>query len=228
MSDAVLVELGIEKLCTLCCDYYHLLEEDWPKYFGSHAHHKIKPYLQKMLSSCTEDEFPNAYISAIPFVQDNAKHATHLQKIFKKPSYFGGYYLRQIEGHMELKGSVPAEQNHSSICANLGREANWSVVEHCSQLIIRQAYLSRKFREIDNCLNVPIAGYKSSLEGQEKLDDELAKKSLSDWAYTKKFEHTLKNSRKLEWHRTEDGDAVVWPIGTTHASEKRTAIEKSS
>jgi hypothetical protein len=33
ISDAVLVELGIQDTCTLRCDYYHLLEEDWPKYF---------------------------------------------------------------------------------------------------------------------------------------------------------------------------------------------------
>jgi hypothetical protein len=35
---------------------------------------------------------------------------------------------------------VPAEQNHSSICAHLGRGANWSIVEHCSQLIMRQPH----------------------------------------------------------------------------------------
>jgi hypothetical protein len=49
ISDAVLVNLGLQETCTLYCDYYHLLEEDWPKYFGAHAHNKIKPYLEKML-----------------------------------------------------------------------------------------------------------------------------------------------------------------------------------
>ncbi len=112
ISDAVLVELGIQDTCTLRCDYYHLLEEDWPNYFGPHTHNKIKPYLQKMLTSRTEDEHRNAYFSAIPHVQHNAEHARYLQKIYSKPSYFAGYYLRAIEGHMELKGYVPAEQSY--------------------------------------------------------------------------------------------------------------------
>jgi hypothetical protein len=97
---------------------------------------------------------------------------------------------------MELKGYVPTEENHSSICAHLGKGANWLVVEHCSQLVTQQAHLACKFWEIDNCLNICI--YKSSLDGQEKKDDELAKKSLSDWAYTEIFEKNLKNAQKLK------------------------------
>jgi hypothetical protein len=40
ISGAVLVDLGIQETCTLRCDYYHLLEEDWPKYFGANTHNQ--------------------------------------------------------------------------------------------------------------------------------------------------------------------------------------------
>jgi hypothetical protein len=99
ISNTVLVDLGIQEMCTLHCDYYHLLEEDWPKYFGAHTHNKIKPYLEKMLTSCTEDEHQNAYFSAIPHVQGNAEHAMYLQKIFSKPAYYWLLFAENRRSH---------------------------------------------------------------------------------------------------------------------------------
>jgi hypothetical protein len=227
ISDAVLVELGMKETCTLRCDYYHLLQEDWFKYFDAHTYSKVRPCLDKMLLSWTEDEYRNAYLCAMPHVQDNADYATYLMKIYKKPEYYAGYYLRAIEGNLELKGSVPAEQNHASIVAHLGKGANWSVVEHTSQLCNRQAHMARKFRELDNRLHVGVSRYKSDYVGSKKINDELAKKSLSDWAYTKLFVSVCKSAEKLDCHETDEGDYVVWPIGLDSTSPKRTVILKN-
>jgi hypothetical protein len=41
ISDAFLEELGMKDTCTLCCDYYHLLQEDWMKHFDEDTYSKI-------------------------------------------------------------------------------------------------------------------------------------------------------------------------------------------
>jgi hypothetical protein len=38
-----------------------------------------------------------------------------------------------------LNGSAPAEQNHSSVVAHLGKGANWGVAEHISHMLLDAA-----------------------------------------------------------------------------------------
>jgi hypothetical protein len=71
---------------------------------------------------------------------------------------------------------VSAEQNHSSIIAHLGKGANWSVVEHTSQLCNCQAHMAHKFRELENQLHVQVSQYKSGLVGSQKKDDNWPRK----------------------------------------------------
>jgi hypothetical protein len=89
---------------------------------------------------------------------------------------------------------VPAEQNHASMVAHLGKRVNWSVIEHMSQLCNQQAHIvACKFCELDNHLYVQVSWYKLELVCQNKKDD----KSLSGWAYKKLFVTVLKSAEKL-------------------------------
>jgi hypothetical protein len=42
-----------------------------------------------------------------------------------------------------LNGSAPAEQNHSSAVAHLGKGANWGVAEHLSHMLQHQIHLTK-------------------------------------------------------------------------------------
>jgi hypothetical protein len=63
-------------------------------------------------------------------IADDPIKANCIKKIFSNPQYKVGYFLRTIEGNLKIIGSVPAEQNHSSVAAYLGKGANWSILEH--------------------------------------------------------------------------------------------------
>ena len=65
----------------------------------------------------------------------DAERFSALEQIYNKPSHFAGWFLKKIEGNLLLHGSVPAEQNHSSVAAHLGFGASWSVVEQVSKLL---------------------------------------------------------------------------------------------
>jgi hypothetical protein len=84
-----------------------------------------------------------------------------------------------------------------------------------------------KFQELGNRLHVGVSQYKSDYVGSKKADDELAKKTLFDWAYSKRFVFVRKSAEKLDCHETEQGDYVVWPIRLESTSPKRVVISKN-
>ena len=44
-----------------------------------------------------------------------------LQGVYNKPSCYEGYYLENIVGNLTLRGSIPADINHSAILAFFGK-----------------------------------------------------------------------------------------------------------
>jgi hypothetical protein len=78
-----------------------------------------------------------------------------------------------------LNSSVPAEQNHVSVVAHLGKGANWGVAKHLSHMLKRQIHLTKLRREKDNSCFVSTHRYISKID----IDDETAKKSLSKYGY---------------------------------------------
>ena len=70
-----------------------------------------------------------------------------LDSIYQNPSYYAGYYLRNIDGNLMVLGSVTAEQNHASIIAYIGEGGNWSIMLHMSKLMSRhQDHVKKKNR----------------------------------------------------------------------------------
>ena len=87
----------------------------------------IKGELRGIFLSCTEDEWSSSYRRAREIVKEFPLMVEKLEQIYKNPSYYVGYYLKNIVGNLTLLGSVSAEINHSSIRAYFGKGANWTL-----------------------------------------------------------------------------------------------------
>ena len=61
-----------------------------------------------------------------------------LKDIFRHPSYYTGYYLKNIPCTPRIKGSVPTKYNHSSIIKHFGPSASWTITENSVRLMERQ------------------------------------------------------------------------------------------
>ena len=120
-----------------------------------------------------------------------------------------------------LNGSAPAEQNHSSVVAHLGKGANWGVAEHISHMLKRQIHLTKARREKENSRFVQTHRFKSKLG----MDDETAKKSLSKFAYEELFTKEFRKCKKLEHLNQDDGSINVWPCGKPMESENLVVIQ---
>jgi hypothetical protein len=147
LTNQILIDLGIQDSCILCGDYYHLINEVWPATFGNHIYHKICGYLDQMLLG-SKDEWEHSYASAKQYLLHDAQEFSSLEQIYSNPSHYAGWFLRKIEGNLLLNGSVPAEQNHSSVAAHLGAGASWSVVEQVSSFCLgKPIYQKREGRK---------------------------------------------------------------------------------
>jgi hypothetical protein len=153
ITDRLLSELGIQDTCLLRCDYYHVMKEIWPNKhnFGIAGFPLIQQHLRAMLLSNTEDEWNFAYKCARDIIKDFPLMVEKLEDVHNKPSYYAGYYLKNIVGNLTLRGSVPAEINYSSINRFFGKGANWTLSYQMMILIERQYthYLSLR-KEIDS------------------------------------------------------------------------------
>ena len=51
ITQSLLDQLNISSTCVLRCDYYHVINEVWPKYFGQQIFNNISNWLRLMLNS---------------------------------------------------------------------------------------------------------------------------------------------------------------------------------
>ena len=83
-----------------------------------------------------------------------------LQKIHQNPKYYSTWYLLTIEGHQYRKGSVPAEQNHSSIDSHFDGELGFSLPEQIQKLFNRydQRLSAMQNAEMEKCTQTAVQG----------------------------------------------------------------------
>jgi hypothetical protein len=210
ITNTLLDNLGITLTCTLRCDYHHVVKEVWPKQFGPTRFHQLQRYLTRMLLAKTEEEYKLAFEKSMEVVEVDPLQGSYVEKIYKNPEYYSGYYLHQIEGNLKMMGSTPAEQNHSSVAAHLGNGANWTISEHVRQLIERQNTLEKSFHNHDNKLYTSCLIYRSDLTGQAKKDEELAKKNLTKYAFDILYFRARANAKELCMEQSEDGTVRLW------------------
>jgi hypothetical protein len=222
LTQNILVDLDIATTCILRCDYYHQIHEVWPHTFGTHLFEKIRGHLDQMLLG-SKEEWDLSYPSAKSFLLHDAKKFSALERIHKNPSHFAGWFLKTIEGNFFIHGSVPAEQNHSSVAAHLGSGVSWSVVVRVLKLLDRQRHLTKKRRDKEGRAHVVSFDYMSNLQDQAGLDDETAKKQLSQYAYNKLWLVEYKTNRRLQFV-TRDDVTIVWPNGKPHTCDEHVLI----
>jgi hypothetical protein len=121
--------LDIGFTCILRGNYHHLMNEVWPHTFRTHLYQKIRGHLDRMLLG-SKSRWELSYTSAKQHLLHDAEKFSALEQIYNEPSHFAGWFLKKIEGNLLLHGSVPVEQNHSSVAAS--REAvTLAVTYHC-------------------------------------------------------------------------------------------------
>ena len=87
-----------------------------------------------MLKCSIESVWHTFYHNAVQLIKHEPKAFGDLEEICKNPSYYLSWYLRNMHEHLGLNGSVPAEQNHASICAHIGNGRNFAICEHINKL----------------------------------------------------------------------------------------------
>ena len=68
-----------------------------------------------MLASDTEQQWNQAFKEAKLLLRDHPTKIEKLTEMYKRPSYYAGYYIRQLDTNLLLLESTSAESNHSSI-----------------------------------------------------------------------------------------------------------------
>jgi hypothetical protein len=222
LTNQILVDLGIEETCILRGDYHHLINEVWPATFGNTLFHQIRGDLDSMLMG-TKEQWENSFTSAKKHLLHDADKFSLLEKIYKDPSHYAGWFLKNIEGNLDLHGSVPAEQNHSSVAAHLGRGGSWSVAEQVTKLLDRQTHLTTKRRQNEQKAYVVAVKYKSKYCDQDGYDDEIAKRQLSTYAYANLFHIEFRRSKRLQFS-VHENLTLVWPIGKLQDCEELVTI----
>jgi hypothetical protein len=198
--------LGIMQTCLLKGDYHHLIDEVFPAQFGIHSYTIIAGHLTTMLLGSQQQEWETYYAAGKEHLVGDAKKVSLLNNIHQNPQYYASWYLRKICGNLMLTGSAPAEQNHSSVVAHLGKGANWGIAEHLSHMLKRQNHLTKLSQEKENSRFVLTHRYKSKLG----MDDEMAKKSLLAFAYDQLFAKEFCKSKKLQHLALDDETTKVF------------------
>jgi hypothetical protein len=97
----------------------------------------------------SKEEWEHSYAYTKQHLLGDAENFCALKQIYKDPSHYAGWFLKNIEGNLLLNGSVPAKQNHSSVGAYLGRGGSWSVAKQVTKLLECQTHLTTRRRQIE-------------------------------------------------------------------------------
>ena len=227
ITTTLLNMLKIEDTCLLRGDYYHLMKEVFPtsEFFGTHVMNLIEKDLRNMLLTSKEAEWNASYSKIVEVLKDDPAKIRKLDKIKDNPSYCAGCYLKKIKGNLDLNGSAPAEQNHSSVIAFLGKgHSDWSIMAHTGALMKRQAEHSKQHKRQEDKLHAQSLKYKSKMVGQQGVDDQIAKKCLSMYAYKELYAYAARYSANFQKYYDNLGNCHIWPIGTERTANNSTII----
>ena len=210
ISMSILRSLGIHNACLLRGDYYHLINEVWPKpeNFGQ-SMSKIRQHLQAMLCSPYEEAWHSNYEMAREILSGNLSRVQKLDQIYSNPDYYAGFRLHQIVGNLGMQGSVSSEQNHSSVVSYLGKGKTISITLQIQSLVERTLLREKQRTKTISSYRVRAETYTSNLSGQLGITDSTAKQMLSRYAYEKLFLVQFRKARKMELSYTEEGTDMV-------------------
>eukprot|EP00957_Ditylum_brightwellii_P182969 13936531-Ditylum_brightwellii.AAC.1 len=91
-----------------------------------------------MLDCETQEVWDSTYVAATAIIAHGPKRQSELDKIYQHPMYYSCWYLNDIDGLFDSKGSTPEKQNHAHIVRHLDNRGNFSIAEYLKLLIERQ------------------------------------------------------------------------------------------
>ena len=146
------------------------------------------------------------YVTALEFVRN---------KIYSNPTKYANYRLKEIPSNRFFMGSTPAEQNHSSIVAHLGKGANWELTEHISNLLQRDRDISQQKASKEILWYDGSTRFLSTYTSTKVIeDDKIARSWMSQYAYEELWTKVVISSRKYVKTNLNDGYVSIHKIGT--------------
>ena len=161
-----------------------------------------------MVSAYNETLFNQFYNEALKqLTKDNASNQCveeELEKFYNQRHYYANYIIKNIPGNRGRKGSVAAEQNHSSIASLIFTDKNnKNYFEHVHVMIrdlfVRQKKQSNEFNSLlfglTNKRNIVMEQIESNKK--QSVNYQIMKDALNDLNFNSYilFEKELKNSR---------------------------------
>jgi hypothetical protein len=157
------------------------LNKVFPDTFGN-KHDLLFPCLQIMTNG-TREEWEAAFQNAFRLLVGFPLHLESLENIHNNPLCCYKWHLNDLDGNFNFNGSVPAEQNHSSIAAHMGCGGNFAIAEHVKALVDRQIHLAKQRKSADDRLHSASERHKSSKAGSRGRDENAAQRVLSNFAF---------------------------------------------
>jgi len=148
LSESALDGIGFQNRPLVGLDYWHLLEGSLPKLFGMHRgrHHwnELKPMLTGMINANNQTEFDFFLEAAQEQLRPSPTLLRKLNAFAGENHRYSKFKLFSVPGGLMRRGSVVAEQNHSSIVRRLDTVHNDSPVELICKLINRQSEIVKE------------------------------------------------------------------------------------
>ena len=87
--------------------------------------------------------------------------------------------MKNITCNLRLKGSVPAEINHSSIVSNFEPSASWTIKEHLIKPMERQQQHYNQKCKMEDIATLNAKWYESEYDRQISIEDKVGRLALS-------------------------------------------------
>ena len=162
LKQSLLVKLNIEETCVLRCDYYHCMNEVWPSRnnFGVVVMAKIRQYLEGMLTCHTKAQWEILSKKALKEIENDPRKTGKLLNIVNSVTYYAGFYLRSLEGNLDLLGSTPAEINHLMLHilgkVQVGQFQNIVPIYLKGNSIFQQKKINKRMSTMSQCINISL------------------------------------------------------------------------
>eukprot|EP00957_Ditylum_brightwellii_P015743 1186774-Ditylum_brightwellii.AAC.1 len=118
----------------------------FPDLFGNQFN-SISSSLNQILDCETQEVWDSTYGAATAIIAHEPRQEAELDKIYQNPMYYSCWFLNDIHGSFDCKGSTHTEQNDASIVCHLGSGGNFSIAEHLKLLIEMQVTQSKNKSE---------------------------------------------------------------------------------
>mmetsp|Transcript_22195 Transcript_22195/g.33814 ORF Transcript_22195/g.33814 Transcript_22195/m.33814 type:complete len:1088 (-) Transcript_22195:54-3317(-) len=123
-------------------DVWHLLNSVLPNTFGKFKFSQMKYDVENMIRSKSETEFQRLTQVVRNHISTNADHLRKFHELLQRKKHYAHHIISTLPGCMNVQGSTPSEQNHSSVKSHLGRDYFASADCLARDLLHRQNYLS--------------------------------------------------------------------------------------